>query len=99
MGQANMNKVISINAKNQRVSIVLSQIGQRGGFYFSYSGKVIPGDSLVTILANNQTVSKTLNQLFGDKYEYEERNNYIIITPALLRLSFIDTDITTENNT
>lgn len=97
-GQNLMDKHISINAKNQQVAVVLSEIGKKGGFHFSYNGKVIPKDSLITILWNNQTVSKTLNHLFGDKYEFEERNNYIIITPALMRLSFINTDITTDNN-
>ena len=98
LGQAYMDKKISIHVRNQKVANVLSEISRKGGFHFSYNGKIIPKDSLVTVAANNQTVSKTLNQLFGGKYEFEERNNYIIITPALMRLSFINTDITTENN-
>ena len=98
LAQVNMDKHISIDVKNQKVANVLSEISKKGGFHFSYNGKIIPKDSLVTVTANNQTVSQTLNHLFGDKYEFEERNNYIIITPALMRLSFINTDITTENN-
>ena len=98
LAQVNMDKHISIDVKNQKVANVLSEISKKGGFHFSYNGKIIPKDSLVTVTANNQTVSQTLNHLFGDKYEFEERNNYIIIIPALMRLSFINTDITTENN-
>jgi hypothetical protein len=93
-----MEKTVSINAKKLRVAQILTDISQKGGFYFSYNGNTIPKDSLVTIIANNQTVSKTLSHLFGNKYEFEERNNYIIITPTLMRLSFINTDITTDNN-
>jgi hypothetical protein len=98
LAQSLMSKSVSINAKNQRLDNVLSEISHKAGFQFSYNGKVIPKDSSVTITANNQTVSATLNQLLGGKYEFEERRNYIIITPALLRLSFINTDVTTDNN-
>jgi len=97
-GQLNMDKRISINAKNQRLAIVLAEISQKGGFQFSYNGKIVRKDSLVTVLSNNETVSKTLNYLFGDQYEFEEHHNYIIISPALRRLSFINTDITTDDH-
>jgi hypothetical protein len=98
LAQSLMSKSVSINAKNQRLDDVLSEISHKAGFQFSYNGKAVPNDSSVNVLANNQTVSNTLKQLFGDKYEYEERRNYIIITPALLRLSFVNTDVTTDNN-
>ncbi len=98
IAQSLMEKQISIDLKNKRIAAVLADISQKGGFYFSYNGRTIPKDSLVTVIANNQTVAKTLSHLFGNKYEFEERNNYIIITPALMRLSFINTDITTDNN-
>lgn len=98
LAQTLMSKLVSINAKNQRLDDVLSEISHKAGFQFSYNGKAVPKDSSVNVLANNQTVSKMLSQLFGDKYEYEEHRNYIIITPAQSRLTFTNTDITTDNN-
>ncbi|WP_412468770.1 hypothetical protein [Pedobacter sp. KLB.chiD] len=93
-----LEKTVSINATKLPVSRVLTDIGQKGGFFFSYSGKTIAKDSVVTIICNNQTVSKTLTHLFGNRYQYEEHNNYIIITPALKRLSFSNIDVTSDNN-
>ncbi|MFD2288913.1 hypothetical protein GJU39_21660 [Pedobacter petrophilus] len=94
-----MEKPVSIAATDQRLSTVLTNISRQGGFHFSYSGKNFPKDSLVTFIANNQAVSKILKQLLNNRYEFEERRNYIIITPALQRLSFINTDVNSDNNT
>jgi hypothetical protein len=96
--QSLLEKSISVNATNQKLSNVLAQISKQGGFQFSYSGKNFPKDSLVSFTASNQMVSKMLSQLLSNKYEFEERRNYIIITPALQRLSFINTDVTSDDN-
>lgn len=96
--QGLLGKHINVDIKSQKISNVLTQISKQGGFQFSYSGKNFPKDSLVTFTANNQPIYTVLTQLFNDKYEYEERRNYIIITPALQRLSFINTDVTSDNN-
>ena len=93
-----LNKQVSLSITQRSVSNVFSEISKQGGFHFSYSGKNFPKDSLVTITANNQTVTKILKQLLSERYEYEERRNYIIITPALQRLSFINTDVTSDDN-
>jgi hypothetical protein len=96
--QGLLEKHITIHINNDRLAKVLTEIGKNGGFHFSYSGKNFPKDSLVTMVADNEQIAKILTQLLDDKYEYEERRNYIIITPALQRLSFINTDVTSENN-
>ncbi|RZJ83217.1 MAG: hypothetical protein EOO20_23195, partial [Chryseobacterium sp.] len=93
-----MEKRISIDLKAKRIASVLEDISRKAGFYFSYNGKIIPQDSIVTLVTTNQSVSKTLERLFGEKYAFEERNNYIIITPMLMRMSFINTDIITDDN-
>jgi sporulation protein YlmC with PRC-barrel domain len=96
--QGLLAKNINVDINSQKISNLLTQISKQGGFQFSYSGKNFPKDSLVTFTANNQPIYKVLTQLFSCKYEYEERRNYIIITPALQRLSFINTDVTIDNN-
>jgi|GEM_PF-60801 len=98
IGQSLLGKQISVNIKSQRLGSVLSDISHKGGFYFSYSGKAVPKDSIVTLRASNQTIYATLINLLGNRYEFEERNSYIIITPALMRMSFINADIAAENN-
>lgn len=96
--QSLLNKSISINAKQNKLSGVLKEIGQKGGFYFAYNGRLIPQDSLVTIAGTDRPISGILHQLFKEKYDFEERKNYIIITPALQHLSLINTDLTSDDN-
>lgn len=98
VAQSLLEKSVSIIATNQKLSNVLAQISKQGGFHFSYSGKNFPKDSLVSLTANNHVIKKMLSQLLSDKYEFEEHTNYIIITPALQRLSIINTDVTSDNN-
>jgi hypothetical protein len=96
--QGLLGKYLSVDVKSHRVADVLTEISKKGEFHFSYGGQNFPKDSLVTFKADNQTVSQMLTTLLGDRYEFEERRNYIIITPALQRLSFINTDVTSDNN-
>ena len=97
--QSLLSKQISINFNQQRLGDILLDIGKKGGFYFSYNGKVLPQDSLVSITANNQTVSVIMAMLFHGKYDVEERKNYLIITLPLPNLSLVNADITNDNNT
>ncbi|HEY4195700.1 MAG TPA: hypothetical protein VGM63_09195, partial [Mucilaginibacter sp.] len=96
--QSLLNKTITVNAKEKRLAEVLSAISKQGGFYFSYNGKIIPRDSLVTIEANDRPVKEILAQLFQNRYDLEERSNYVIITAALPRLALINPDLTAEDN-
>jgi len=98
IAQKLLEKQVSVDVFKQPIASVLADIGQKGGFYFSYNGRTVPKDSLVSIASNGQTVYRTLIRLLGDNYEFEERSSYIIIRPALMRMAFINTDITSENN-
>lgn len=95
--QSLLDKRISVHFNNERLSEVLNEISNKGQFYFSYNGKSLPKDSLVTIAVNNETIYQLLNQLFQYKYEFEERKNHIIITPALMHLSLINIDLINTN--
>jgi hypothetical protein len=96
--QSLFSKPISVNINHQRLADALTEIGKAGNFYFSYSGKVLPKDSLVTIEAKQQPLGQVLTQLLKSNYEWEERDNYVIITAPLKRLALINTDMTVENN-
>jgi hypothetical protein len=96
--QSLLSKKISVSFNHEKLSKLLDAIGNKGGFYFSYSGTLVPKDSLVSVESNDETVSEILKHLFRGKYEFEERKNYIIITLALPHLSLINADITNDNN-
>lgn len=98
VGQNLLNKRISIIAEETKLATVLNEIGAKGGFYFSYNGKIFAQDSIVTLVASNQPISLLLRQLFKDNYVYEEQKDHIIITPVLGHLSFLNPDMTIHGN-
>jgi hypothetical protein len=97
--QSLLDKRVSVNFNHTRLDNVLREVGKKGEFYFVYKGSLLPQDSLVSIIANNQTVSGILSALFHDKFNFEEHKEYLIITQPLPSLSLLNTDITNENNT
>jgi hypothetical protein len=97
--QGLLSKRISINFNRIRVADALYQIGRQGNFYFAYNGRLLPQDSLVTLTANNQTVSGIMFMLFHGRYEFKELNDHIIIDLNLPNLALQNTDITNDNNT
>lgn len=82
VAQSLLNKPVTIEMRQKPVSEVLKAIGDQGGFYFSYNSNLFKKDSLVTIYARQKTVNEVLDMLFAGKYEYKEKNNYIIIQQA-----------------
>jgi hypothetical protein len=94
-----LDKKVAIDFDHVRIADVLKTIGTKGNFYFSYSGRIVPTDSLVSIKAADQSVLSILRALFRDRYEYEQQSNYLIISAALPHLSLINTDITSDNYT
>lgn len=74
-----LEKKISIRVTNQSLDEVLQQIGNLGGFSFSYSPDVIDVKTRVSINAANQSVREILNDLFKGKVIFKQRHNYIIL--------------------
>jgi hypothetical protein len=93
-----LDKRINVHLTNIRLADALTGIGNNGGFYFSYNGNLFRKDSLVTITVQDKPLAYVLSQLFHNRFDYEERKNYLIITPALAHLAMINTDVTAENN-
>lgn len=85
MAQNLLDKRISIEVTNQRLSDVLKKISNAGNFYFSYNSSIINRDSLVSISASNKPVSQVLDQLFHNRYSWKEYNNYIILRKAVVK--------------
>lgn len=88
-GQSILDRRISVDVIRQRLDDVLSIIGNKGGFSFSYNSNILKRDSLVTISASNRPVRLILNQLFAGNYEYKESGNYVILRRVAIRLTTV----------
>jgi hypothetical protein len=97
--QSLLDKRVSLSFEHTRLGNILREVGKKGEFYFVYKGGLFRQDSLVSITADNQTVSGILKVLFHEKFNFEEHKEYLIITQLLPALSLINTDITNDNNT
>ena len=95
-GQANLQKNISLEVKNQRLDNVLEILSNKGDFYFSYNSSLIRKDSLVSFRASNKTVKEILSLLFNTTYEFKESGNYIIIRKAPIRMTLVTQKGVTE---
>ncbi|RYY58315.1 MAG: hypothetical protein EOO05_16825 [Chitinophagaceae bacterium] len=87
--QGLLEKRISVDVQRQRLDDVLSIIGDKGGFTFSYNSQILKRDSLVTLSASNRSVRQVLGQLLNDQYEYKESGNYIILRRVALKLTTV----------
>lgn len=96
--QGLLDQKISVNFDHIRLADVLKEIGTQGNFYFSYNGKLLPKDSLVSLSLKQQPLYSVMEELFHGRYEFEEQNGYVIISAALPHLSLINTDVTNENH-
>lgn len=77
-----LDRRISVDADNQRLSDVLKLISSKGNFYFSYNSSIIGRDSIVSFSAYNRTIKQILDQLCGNQYKWQQSNNYIILRKA-----------------
>jgi hypothetical protein len=96
--QSLLNRQVSVNFNRAPLGEVLKQIGKNGNCYFSYDAKLLPQDSLVTIIAADQKIAVILGILFQDKYQVTEYNGYIILTKPIPHLSLANIDVTNEDN-
>ena len=80
--QSLLDRKISIEVSNQRLTDVLKLISNKGNFYFSYNTSIITRDSLISISVINTPVKQILDQLCGSRYKWQQNNNYIILRKA-----------------
>jgi hypothetical protein len=84
-----LDRRVSFNVSRQRLDDVLSIIGNKAGFSFSYNSNIVKRDSLVTLSVSDKTVRQVLNQLFNGNYEYKESGNYVILRRISLQLTIV----------
>lgn len=76
-----LDKTITLKANNQPLRSVLNDISKQGNFYFSYNSKLINGDQLVSINAQQTPVKQVLDQFFQGSCQYREDGSHIILQP------------------
>lgn len=74
-----LERTISLNLTEQRLSDALIGISRNGNFYFSYNSNILNLEKKVSILVQNQTVRAVLKQLLGDGFQFKEKGNFLII--------------------
>ncbi len=87
--QNKLEYTISLNIKQIKIATLLTEIGKRGGFFFSYGSDMVPADSLVTVNVSNKPIRLLLDQLFNNDVAYKEAPGYIILRPAPNRLKLM----------
>ncbi len=78
-GQQWLDRTVSVDVRNVPVKNVLSAVAEQGGFQFSYSADLIPGDSIVSVSAHGQPVRKVLHSVLGSKFQWKEAGRFVII--------------------
>lgn len=71
---------ISLKLENARISDVLDNIENQSEFYFLYSPKLIDVDRKVDIVAEKESISDLLNDLFGSKVKFAVDDRQIILS-------------------
>ncbi len=87
--QGILQKKLSFTVQQQRLDDVLTIIGNKGNFSFSYNSNILKRDSLVSYTASDYPVDRILNELLNGSFEYKESGNYIIIRKTALRVTSI----------
>ena len=89
--QSNLSRLVTVNLQQQRLADALDELSRKGNFYFSYNSNILPEDSLVTVVAHNQTIKDVLDNLLPGSFEYKEAPRYVILREAPYRL-FLQTE-------
>ena len=77
---APLDRVVSVDVRNERVSEVLRQMSQQANFAFSYNPAVVNDTRIVTLRTGRQPVRVVLAQLFqGQVVTWKFRGNHVLL--------------------
>lgn len=77
-----LERLVSLNLRNESFSQALATIGQAGNFSFSYNPALLPTNRTVTLRVVKRPVREVLGQLFGGSVRLRSRGNHIILLRA-----------------
>lgn len=77
-----LERLISLNLRNEPLSQTLTTIGRAGRFSFSYNPAILNQSRPVTLRVTNRPVREVLGQLFGGSVRVRMRGNHVILLRA-----------------
>jgi hypothetical protein len=76
-----LNRIISVDAINLPVTVILDKISSESGIFFSYDALLIDNEQRITVVMNNKSVAEILREIFkNNNYRFLGKNNHIIIS-------------------
>jgi len=77
-----LERNVTINVKNQPVSVILTSISMQADCVFSYNPDAINSSNVRSISLSQKPVRQALNLLFEGNVQYKERGKYVILKKA-----------------
>ena len=77
-----LERLISVNLRNEPLSQALATISRAGRFSFSYNPAILSQNWPVTLQITNRPVCEVLGQLFGGSVRLRVRGNHVILLRA-----------------
>ncbi len=75
-----LEKLVTIDFKNEKTGRALERLGNLGGFSFSYSPEVIDETKKITLTLRSKSVREALELIFSSEMAYREKGKHIILT-------------------
>lgn len=76
------NTKISLNMENSSIEAVLNKIEEVSDFYFFFNQKLIDVERKVDVVADNESISNILDEIFGNKVKVAVFGRQIILAPS-----------------
>lgn len=74
-------RIISVDAENQPVTVILDNISRENTIFFSYDALLINNEQRITLRMSNRSVLEVLQAIFqNDAFRFIGKNNHIIIS-------------------
>jgi hypothetical protein len=77
-----LDRLISVDIRNETIENALRQISRAGRFEFSYNPTRIDAKAVVSVRLTNVPVRDVLHRLFADRVIYKSRGNHVILLPG-----------------
>lgn len=74
-----LDRLISVDIRNERLEEALRQISRAGRFEFAYDAARIDKNAMVTVWLTNVPVRQVLNQVFSTTMTFKARGNHVIL--------------------
>jgi len=77
-----LERMISVDIRNERLENALKLVSDAGQFSFAYNSTLFSAGTLVSVSRGNYSVREVLNALFRGTIAYKERGNHVILQRA-----------------